>query len=136
MMNGMARPLNRLILFVPNFTYVIGLTSTSERRMLVPKNRGASLPGWGKHKGGFVLIDLLKEGFQVMLLGMSLVFFLLSLIVAVVKAMSLIVSRYEEQPLPELGRREPTFDKSGNDSEVKAVISASIHAHRTGVGKE
>ena len=103
--------------------------------MLVPKNRGASLQGWGKHKGRFVLIDLLKEGLHVMLLGMSLVFFLLSLIVAAVKVMSLIVSRYE-QPLPELVPREATSDKSGHDSEVKAVISASIHAHRTGAGKE
>ena len=78
---------------------------------------------------------MLKEGLQVMLLGMSLVFFLLSLIVVAVQVMSLIVSRYG-QPLPELAPREPIFDKSGSDSEVKAIISASIHAHRAGVRKK
>ncbi len=64
-----------------------------------------------------------------MLVGMGVVFSLLGLLVLAIKGMSRLAAMFPE-PVPEIATPRPTFD----DPELIAAITASIHAHRAGLG--
>jgi oxaloacetate decarboxylase gamma subunit len=73
--------------------------------------------------------DLLRQGIELMLVGMGVVFSLLGLLVLAIKGMSRLAAMFPE-PVPEIATPRPTFD----DPELIAAITASIHAHRAGLG--
>ena len=82
-----------------------------------------------------MVTDLLREGAQLMLVGMGVVFFLLGMMVLAVKAMSRFAALFPE---PAVAVSEPSLiqGSASSDAEVIAAISASIHAHRAGVGRK
>ena len=71
--------------------------------------------------------ELLSAGVELMLVGMSIVFIFLALLVGTVNLMAWLVRRYFPEPLP----AEPMLVKSARHDEVIAAISAAIHLHRT-----
>ena len=73
--------------------------------------------------------DLLRQGIELMLVGMGVVFSLLGLLVLAIKVMSRLAAMFPE---PVMEPAPPPF--VGNDPELIAAITASIHAHRAGVG--
>ncbi len=79
-----------------------------------------------------MVTDLLREGAQLMLVGMGVVFFLLGMMVLAVKAMSRFAALFPEPAVA----AEPSLiqGSASSDAEVIAAIAASIHAHRTSVG--
>ena len=73
--------------------------------------------------------DLLRQGIELMLVGMGVVFSLLGLLVLAIKGMSRLAAMFPETVLvPAIS--PPIVD----DSELIAVITASVHAHRAGAG--
>jgi oxaloacetate decarboxylase gamma subunit len=73
--------------------------------------------------------DLLRQGIELMLVGMGVVFSLLGLLVLAIKAMSRLAAMF-----PEMVLAPPISPPVVDDSELIAVITASIHAHRAGAG--
>ena len=75
--------------------------------------------------------DLLVEGINLMIFGMSFVFLFLTTLVGVTLVMSKVVNRFFPEPLP-------ATDTSGqgrvatatNDNEIVAAITAALHQHR------
>jgi len=81
-----------------------------------------------------MVIDLLREGVQLMLVGMGVVFSLLGLMVLSVKGMSRFAALFPETELT-VSAPSSMQGSEGTDAPVIAAITASIHAHRTGVGR-
>ncbi len=79
--------------------------------------------------GALKMEDLLRQGLELMLVGMGVVFCLLGLLVLAIKAMSRLAAMFPE-PVLEIATPHPAVD----DPELIAAITASIHAHRAGVG--
>jgi sodium pump decarboxylase gamma subunit len=76
------------------------------------------------------LTEMLGDGVRLMLLGMVVVFSLLSLLVLAVKAMSLLALSIEG---PAAVRNVPhTEAPHVENSELVAAVTAAIHAHRKG----
>ena len=82
-----------------------------------------------------MVADLLKEGAQLMLVGMGVVFSLLGLMVLALKGMSRFAALFPE---PAVAASEPSSiqGSAGSDAAVITAITASIHAHRAGVGRK
>ena len=76
------------------------------------------------------MTDSLLAGEQLMLLGMSVVFIFLAMLVLAVNVMSKLVRRF----YPETETTTPTnsiaVKSSGADAGVVAAITAAVHSHR------
>ena len=74
--------------------------------------------------------DLITEGISLLLFGMGFVFLFLTLLVIVTSLMSKIITRYFQAPLPVSGDANPARSIPDDNTELVAVISAAVQAHR------
>lgn len=75
------------------------------------------------------MIEQLNIGFELMLIGMGIVFLFLVALIFVVNLMSSIVIRF----FPEVPERQtviPTKSSEANEKSIIAAISAAVHQHR------
>jgi oxaloacetate decarboxylase gamma subunit len=81
-------------------------------------------------KGGIMEINLVAEGLKFMVLGMSIVFLFLILLIVAMNVMSKIVHRYFPEPQAAPTPSAPV--QTGGDTLKKvAAIAAAIHHHKT-----
>ncbi|SEK40048.1 oxaloacetate decarboxylase, gamma subunit [Atopomonas hussainii] len=79
--------------------------------------------------------ELLLEGFELMLLGMGIVFSFLILLIFATKAMSALVTRFAPTPAPVIKAAPKKVAAAGaaapeQDAELLAVLQAAISQHR------
>jgi oxaloacetate decarboxylase gamma subunit len=75
------------------------------------------------------LSELVLGGAKLMVIGMSIVFLFLALLVWIIGVTSKLIKRYEGPEEPS-GFTPPDDDRE-NDAELVAVITAAIHRHQT-----
>ena len=75
---------------------------------------------------------LLTESVNLLVVGMSVVFVFLTVLIGVVKLMSSLVQKFPEPVEPELVRQKSSTVESTKDisPDVVAAISAAIHQYR------
>ena len=75
---------------------------------------------------------LMSQSLELMLLGMGTVFVFLTLLVLCTNLMSRILARFApEIPQAAAVRHAPAAGQAGSDEQLRAVIVAAIHAHRS-----
>lgn len=78
--------------------------------------------------------DLLQQGVELMIYGMTTVFVFLAVLVMVTMLMSTIVQRFLPAPaaLPEASKRKKAATAvATDDKQLLAVITAAVHQHRS-----
>jgi len=77
-------------------------------------------------------IDIVAEGFYLLVFGMGFVFVFLTLLVIATSIMSRIMMRFEPAPVPASPRKGHAVAASGqpNDQALVAVMSAAIKKYR------
>lgn len=79
------------------------------------------------------IAQLVMSGLNLMLIGMSIVFLFLALLVWVIGITARLVQRFSPEftaSIPEPGKVHPVSYEPEADSELIAVISAAIHRHQ------
>ncbi|MBV1875834.1 MAG: OadG family protein [Cycloclasticus sp.] len=71
--------------------------------------------------------NLLEQGVELMLLGMGMVFFILGLLVFVIKGATILLQRYE--PVVEHGTKTPV--STGINEDIVAAITIAIQRFRS-----
>lgn len=73
------------------------------------------------------MLELLREGLEVAILGMTAVFVLLGCLVLAVGGMSRMARRLE----PEVGTGAlPSSNPAGDETELTVAVTAAVHAYR------
>ncbi|RLA19993.1 MAG: hypothetical protein DRQ61_01755 [Gammaproteobacteria bacterium] len=77
--------------------------------------------------------ELLMQGLNLMLLGMGMVFFILSLLIFILKGTSALITKYAPhvEPLVIPAQKAVVPVNSENDPELIAAISIAIHHFRS-----
>jgi oxaloacetate decarboxylase gamma subunit len=79
--------------------------------------------------------ELIRDGLNLVVLGMGAVFIFLGLLVAVTTIMSKLVSRWAADPAPitkpALPANPQASDSTDTDKRLLAVIAAALHQHRS-----
>ncbi|BBA33385.1 probable oxaloacetate decarboxylase gamma chain [Methylocaldum marinum] len=80
----------------------------------------------------YSLAELLLSGFKLMLIGMTIVYLFLVLLVWTIGITSKLINRYVPEPEPEHapGSSVPAPDVESDQSEIIAVITAAIHRYQ------
>lgn len=82
------------------------------------------------------VLELLKQGGVIMMLGLGVVFSLLTVLVFAVYGMSYVAGLIDEPPLTPAVQTGPPAARN-DDPDVVAAITAAVHQHRrrTGAGE-
>jgi oxaloacetate decarboxylase gamma subunit len=93
----------------------------------------------GFSTGGSIAVmsaAIVEQGVELMLFGMGTVVLFLALLVLATTLMSRLVTRYFPEPEPAPVPARPASAPVVADTELVAVISAAIHRHRKGRGRD
>jgi oxaloacetate decarboxylase gamma subunit len=77
--------------------------------------------------------ELITQGVELMLLGMGMVFFILSLLIFILKGTSALIHKYAPhiEPLISLPQSHSIPEKPVTDPELLTAISIAIHRYRS-----
>ncbi len=77
--------------------------------------------------------ELIAQGVDLMLLGMGMVFFILSLLIFILKGVSALIHKYAPHVEPPISvpQSVSTPDKPVTDPELLTAISIAIHRYRS-----
>jgi oxaloacetate decarboxylase gamma subunit len=80
----------------------------------------------------YSLAELLVSGFKLMLIGMTIVYLFLVLLVWIIGITSKLINRYVPEPEPEHAPSASVLapDVEPNQSEIVAAITAAIHRYQ------
>lgn len=79
--------------------------------------------------------ELVFSGIKLMLIGMSIVFLFLALLVWIIQTTAKLFQRYSPEPQPQFAFHAPITtparaENEQDEAELVAVISAAIHRHQ------